>query len=89
MVCERLSQRAGDRQKFTGARVIYQNTPLTPTPPPRSSSSLPIKKRREVQRRSDMEKSFKRRSARRLPRFHVRVEPVIWVFTHGAHAHQE
>ncbi len=34
MMCERLSQRPGDRQNFSERSIIYQNTPLTPTPHP-------------------------------------------------------
>lgn len=39
MMCDRLSQRSGDRQNFWVRSIIYQNTPLHPHPTPRSSSS--------------------------------------------------
>lgn len=48
MMCERLSQRPGDRTKLLRERYyIPKHAPYFHTPPPRSSSSRLVKKRKK------------------------------------------
>lgn len=66
MMCERLSQRPGDRTKLLRERYyIPKHAPYFHTPPPRSSSSRLVKKKKKMVQRRFMEKCLKGEKAKK------------------------